>query len=149
MTARMKSWSLTKHKKGDSTDSCLILANKTSVPRHNSVDELQHNSNKSEIVVVNNKIMPPNISQQLNVELCAVARAGDLKKLKKLLKKKTDSVNDYDSQKQTPLHIACSIGNFKMITQLLKLGAEVDAVDCNQWTPLHCCASNGFLDICK
>lgn len=44
----------------------------------------------------------------------------------------------------TPLHQCCIDNNLRMATNLVMRGANVNAQDCDMWTPLHAAAGCGF-----
>ena len=47
----------------------------------------------------------------------------------------------------TPLHAAASAGNMRMVSELLKVGADPSIVDAYGSTPLHICAKKGYAQI--
>ena len=61
------------------------------------------------------------------------------------------SVNVYssDSYKRTPLHIATSQGEVKIIKLFLEAGGKVDALDASDRNLLHIAASCGAVEVCK
>lgn len=54
-----------------------------------------------------------------------------------------------NSKGETPLHIACRIGNIEKVIELLDQGANPNTKDNASWTPLHEVVQNGRLDILK
>ena len=52
------------------------------------------------------------------------------------------TVNEADDVQRTPLHFASEEGNFEIIRELLKRGADVTAKDWKHRTPLHCAFEN-------
>jgi len=57
------------------------------------------------------------------------------------------NVNERDKLLQTPLHAVCTLGNKEVVEALLQRSADVNAVDLNNWAPIHCAASNCHLAI--
>jgi ankyrin repeat protein len=47
----------------------------------------------------------------------------------------------------TPLHIACSHGKMEIARALLESGAAVNIEDKEKWTPLHCAAAEGHINM--
>lgn len=52
-----------------------------------------------------------------------------------------------DAYGQTNLHVAAFGNDSKEVTELIAKGCNINAADRNGWTPLHCAASQGHLDI--
>ena len=52
-------------------------------------------------------------------------------------------------RKQTPLHLACELGDFKAVAILLRYGAEVNLTDGNQQTPLNLATGAKHFDCAK
>jgi len=57
------------------------------------------------------------------------------------------SVNSLNSNKDTPLHLACLAGNVEIARILLDHGASINLENNNHHKPLHCAVSAGNLDI--
>eukprot|EP01048_Picozoa_sp_COSAG05_P011513 COSAG05_NODE_1087_length_5921_cov_15.803332_1_plen_1334_part_10 len=55
--------------------------------------------------------------------------------------------SEVDPLARTPLIYACDMGSMQWITDLLKCGANISAVDADGWTVVHAAAFNGRLDI--
>ncbi len=76
-----------------------------------------------------------------------LARNGDLKALKKLVKKcgREILLGKDESFDQTVLHIASERGHIDMVRWLLqdKIKVPVNATDKNGWSPLHSAAMQG------
>jgi ankyrin repeat protein len=47
------------------------------------------------------------------------------------------------------LHNACFDSNLELVNKLIEEAYDINYRDKNNWTPLHCCASTGQLDICE
>lgn len=78
-------------------------------------------------------------------KLHEATKAGNVGDVKRYLR--TENVNERDEFYQTALHVACQ-GNFvEIVKLLLKKKADVNTQDRNGWTPLHCGASYGSLDV--
>lgn len=58
-------------------------------------------------------------------------------------------INNVDSSKSTPLHIACYFGNYEAATTLIELGCDLNIQNGNNRTPLHLAAENKSLGIIK
>ena len=61
-------------------------------------------------------------------ELCELARAGDLERVQLLLDSGCNA-NAADYDKRTCLHLACSVGNLRIVEVLRQHGADVNAKD--------------------
>ena len=73
---------------------------------------------------------------------------GDLGKLRELLKGR-QRLNVTDSNRRTPLHIACSLGRQEMVQLFVKIGMNVDACSIVGQTPLHETCIGGHYGILK
>ena len=67
---------------------------------------------------------------------CAIRRSN-WPVFKRMVEAGGASVNDQGAKGRTVLHIAAKHGHVASIEPLIKLGANVDAVDREGWTPLH------------
>jgi ankyrin repeat protein len=82
-------------------------------------------------------------------EIHDAAQAGDVEKVKALLKGDPDLIFAKDDYGETPLHRAAS-GGYKGIVELLLANkAEVNAKDNDSWTPLHYGAEKGHKDVAE
>src|ERR1017187_9440312 len=70
-------------------------------------------------------------------EIHDAAKAGDLEKVSALLKDKPDLVSSKNNDGSTPLHLAATKGDWKVVELLLASKAEVNAKDNSGVTPLH------------
>jgi ankyrin repeat protein len=77
------------------------------------------------------------------------AAAGDLAKVKALLKDNPELVSSRDSNGNTALHLAAEKGRQGVAELLLIYTAEVNARNQFGWTPLHLAARNGHKDVAK
>ncbi len=59
---------------------------------------------------------------------------------------KNVSVNVYDFNRETPIHLAAYVGHQECVELLIRQGADVNAKDDVDWTPLHCAAAFGKVD---
>ena len=80
-------------------------------------------------------------------EIHDAARAGNLEKIKALLKENPDLVFSKDNQSLTPLHKAAFHGHKDVADFLLASGAEVNATNAAGWTPLHLAAGEGYKEV--
>ena len=67
--------------------------------------------------------------------------------VQKLLKISYVNVNERDKTLQTPLHTLCTMGQQQLVEVLVQRNADVNAVDVNNWAPIHCAAANYNLEI--
>lgn len=64
-----------------------------------------------------------------------------------LLSRSAELLHSADRHGKTGLHIASTHGHYQMVEVLLGQGAEINATDRNGWTPLHCAAKAGRLEV--
>ena len=81
-------------------------------------------------------------------DLHSAAYEGDVKRVRKLLKKGADP-NTQSEDGDTPLHVAVSWGHVDVVKLLLEHGADPNIKNENGWTPLYRAASEGRVDIVK
>jgi hypothetical protein len=82
-------------------------------------------------------------------EIHDAAKAGDLEKVKSLLKTSPDLVSSKDNDGATPLHTAAYGGQLKIAETLVASGANVNATTRDGVAPLHWAAAMGSVDVCK
>ncbi|KAK7495461.1 hypothetical protein BaRGS_00013400, partial [Batillaria attramentaria] len=76
-------------------------------------------------------------------DLLDACNKNDIKKVKELINRGV-SVNCHDSRNcETPLHVACRIGNEDLLKFLLNKGADVKAKNDKGFTPLHTACKYG------
>jgi ankyrin repeat protein len=88
---------------------------------------------------MNNKFTPGNAMEGgAETELHAIAWAGNLRKARRLVRKRAD-VNYIDAAGETPLHGAAAWGHSSIVRSLLSVGAhhDIPAKNTNNLTPLH------------
>jgi ankyrin repeat protein len=73
----------------------------------------------------------------------------ELLELVKLFFLKDHQMNCRNKLGSTPLHRACAAGNLQMANELIRWGAEVDAVNDMQLTCLHMACLSGSADVVK
>jgi len=79
-----------------------------------------------------------------------VIRSGaTASKLSKMIKKGQYDLNKRDSDQQTVLHLASTLGQIETMKLLIKKGCDVNLQDMNGFTPLHCAAISGHLEACR
>ena len=68
-----------------------------------------------------------------------------------VLLKKSDykCLNDEDEDSNTALHMAARAGHLGVVELLIKSGADKEARNCDQQTPLDFAAENGYQEIVK
>ena len=82
-------------------------------------------------------------------EIHEAAKAGDLEKVRTLLRANPDLVFSKDDDGETPLTLAAYEGHKDMVEFLLVHKAEVNAEDIKGQTPLHQAAKYGHKDVVK
>jgi len=82
-------------------------------------------------------------------EIHEAAKAGDLEKIKALLKDNPELVFSKDTNGATSLHAAAAIGHKDVAELLLAHKAEVNAKENDGATPLHVAACEGHKDVVK
>lgn len=70
-------------------------------------------------------------------QLITEVSSGNIKEVKKLLKKYPELINFKDGSNSTPLHAACIKLDFNLVKFLLNKGANINAQDENGKSPLH------------
>jgi ankyrin repeat protein len=80
-------------------------------------------------------------------EIHNAAKAGDLAKVKTLLKENPELVSSKDDRGNAPLHMAVISGKKDMVELLLATGADVDAKNNSGDTPLNWAAETGNPDV--
>ncbi len=80
-------------------------------------------------------------------EIHDAARAGDVEKVKALIKTNPGLVNAKDDTRWTPLHFAAINGREDVVELFLSKGADVNAKNKSQRTPLHLAACFGHKDV--
>lgn len=70
-------------------------------------------------------------------ELFALAKEGDYERVKEIISKSNEMVNQVDDVKRSTLHYASSYGHFSVAWWLIENGAQVDCKDKWGETPLH------------
>lgn len=81
-------------------------------------------------------------------KMVKAARSGDERSFKQALAQHP-VIMEADAWGCTPLHFAAAGGSSMITSELLKLGADVDALDAVDETPLHIAARNGGVPICE
>ena len=74
--------------------------------------------------------------KKVSFPLHDASEAGDLDKVKSLIKRRHD-INSYDQKHWTPLHCAANNRQLHVCKYLLKNGANPTLVTANNATPLH------------
>lgn len=82
------------------------------------------------------------------VQMVKAARSGDEAGFKEALLHHP-VINEADAWGCTPLHFAAAGGSAAIASELLKLGAEVDAFDAVDETALHIAARTGGVSMCE
>jgi len=81
-------------------------------------------------------------------KMVRAAKSGDERSFKQALAQ-NPVIMEADAWGCTPLHFAAAGGSSLIASELLKLGADVDALDAVDETPLHIAARNGGVPICE
>ena len=87
----------------------------------------------------------PVLSQDIN----QLMKTGDSVKIKALLEKNPELVNEKDNREWTPLHYASFHGHNEVVELLINRGAEIESVDNIGCTALHRAALRGHMKIAK
>jgi ankyrin repeat protein len=74
----------------------------------------------------------------LYISICIPTYFNTVLITKSLIAKRAN-VHIRDMCSKTPLHRACSVGEMSFVQELLDHGAEVDAIDNSNRTPIECC----------
>jgi ankyrin repeat protein len=82
-------------------------------------------------------------------EIHEAAKAGDLAKVKALLKENPELVFSRNNWGETPLHRAALFGHNDEAAFLVANKAEVNSKDKYGRTPLHCAVTNGYKEVVK
>ena len=75
-------------------------------------------------------------------------KSGDMRMLKKHLRGR-HNLGVTDSNRRTPLHIACSFGRLEMVQVFIEIGMNVDACSVAGQTPLHEACIGGHYGILR
>jgi ankyrin repeat protein len=87
---------------------------------------------------------------QVCPSLLEAAKSGDVNIAKVSFKcSSSDSCNDDDRYRSTPLTYAAIYGHLEVVRVLLEEGANVNRTDSVVYTALHHAAWNGHLDLCR
>ncbi len=78
-------------------------------------------------------LLSRNISAQ---EIFDAIRNGDFAKVKELVEKDPQLLNARNSRQSTPLHVAVDVNNEPIARYLIEKGADINALNRNNWTPL-------------
>ncbi|XP_074658298.1 transient receptor potential cation channel subfamily A member 1 homolog isoform X1 [Tubulanus polymorphus] len=73
------------------------------------------------------------------------AKYGRTKVVRELVRRNKMIVNDEDEDSNTALHLAALAGHAKVAAELIEMGADIEARNCNLWTPLDCAAAKGWV----
>jgi ankyrin repeat protein len=87
---------------------------------------------------------------QVCPSLLKAAKSGDVNIAKVLFKcSSSDSCNDNDQYRSTPLTYAAIYGHMEVVRMLLEEGANIERTDGSVYTALHQAVWNGHLDVCR
>ena len=75
--------------------------------------------------------------------------SGDMSLLKEELKGGETNQRVTDSNRRTPLHVACSLGRLEMVKLFVDMGMNVDACSMTGQTPLHEACIGGHYSVLK
>lgn len=76
-------------------------------------------------------------------ELLSACQAGDLPRVKKMIKEDSSLLFAKDLSGRSALHFACSYGRYDIVKYLLSLGADPDSISNSGETPLHVACISG------
>jgi ankyrin repeat protein len=90
------------------------------------------------------------VGKELDESIRKVVTGGNVNELRELL----DTYDDVTERQlndigRKALHVAADVGDFDVAKVLIQNGADVNAVDKDNWTSLHIAAGNGNVDVAK
>jgi len=80
-------------------------------------------------------------------EIFDAIRSGDLAKVKGLVEKNPQLVKARNARQSTPLHVAVDVNNEPIARYLIEQGADLNALNGNQWTPLFFAKTAGLAEL--
>ncbi|KAL7715019.1 phospholipase A2 [Entamoeba marina] len=111
---------------------------------------IRHN-NPNYLQLWNNNALNHKTSMNENIlhYLCRSSIQNINSIIKEIHKKNSTLINDTNIYKETPLHIAASVGNYKLSELLLNLGADATKMNSFGLTPLYCAMESGNSECVK
>ena len=71
----------------------------------------------------------------------------DIEQVNKVLKVPYTNPNERDKILQTPLHAAATLGNIPIAQALIAKNSDINAIDNNNWAPIHCAVNGENLEM--
>jgi len=92
--------------------------------------------------------------RELNIKLLEACKLEDVVRVRSLLDKGANlhllnnvALHAYNDNERNPVHNAAKIGNLEILDLLITFGADCNARDRRQETPLHLAVYNGYTEI--
>ena len=85
----------------------------------------------------------------LNFDIFQAIKKHDLSSVKTILEKDITNLEKLDENKYSPLHLACEIGDIKIVQYLVQKGAKINIKNHQENTPLHLASSKNHFPVVK
>jgi ankyrin len=90
---------------------------------------------------------PKSDTSAASTPLHDAVRAGNIEKVRELLKADPNAINSKNGEGMTPLHVAAAIGNADIAQLLLDNKADIHATDAKRYTPFNLAFNAGHKDV--
>lgn len=85
----------------------------------------------------------------MNSDIFQAIKKHDLSTVKTILEKDITNLEKLDENKYSPLHLACEIGDLKIVHYLVQKGAKINIKNHQENTPLHLASSKSHFPVVK